>query len=85
MLNDYDAIATVAVKNLESATNEDEKLKDTQTLSTTFMTEFPYVVTVYAPDRLIYRMDHAVGWPSTEDPYASGGDRMLWLPKLRAP
>lgn len=34
-----------------------------------FMTEFPYIALQYAPSRLIYRTENAVGWPSEEDPY----------------
>lgn len=34
-----------------------------------FMTEFPYIALQYAPNRLIYRTENAVGWPSDEDPY----------------
>lgn len=34
-----------------------------------FMTEFPYIALQYAPSRLIYRTENAVGWPSEENPY----------------
>lgn len=34
-----------------------------------FMTDFPYIALQYAPSRLIYRTENAVGWPSEEDPY----------------
>jgi peptide/nickel transport system substrate-binding protein len=34
-----------------------------------FMTEFPYIALQYAPNRLIYRTENAVGWPSEENPY----------------
>lgn len=34
-----------------------------------FMTEFPYIALQYAPSRLIYRTENAVGWPSDENPY----------------
>jgi len=34
-----------------------------------FMTEFPYIALQYAPSRLIYRTENAVGWPSEDDPY----------------
>ncbi|MFB9378836.1 ABC transporter substrate-binding protein [Kineococcus gynurae] len=34
-----------------------------------FMTEYPYIALQYAPSRLIYRTENAVGWPSEENPY----------------
>lgn len=34
-----------------------------------FMTQFPYIALQYAPSRLIYRTDNAVGWPSEDNPY----------------
>jgi peptide/nickel transport system substrate-binding protein len=34
-----------------------------------FMTEFPYIALQYAPSRLIYRTENAVGWPSEDNPY----------------
>ncbi|NYE71334.1 ABC transporter substrate-binding protein [Microlunatus parietis] len=34
-----------------------------------YMTEFPYLALNYAPGRIDYRLDKAVGWPSAENPY----------------
>lgn len=49
-----------------------------------FMTEFPYIALQYAPTRLIYRTNNAVGWPSDENPYPV--DQLLRLaPELRPP
>ncbi|WP_425839123.1 ABC transporter substrate-binding protein [Microbacterium sp. PA5] len=49
-----------------------------------FMTEFPYIALQYAPSRLIYRTDNAVGWPTEEEPYPV--DQPLRLAtKLRPP
>jgi peptide/nickel transport system substrate-binding protein len=49
-----------------------------------FMTEFPYIALQYAPSRLIYRTDNAVGWPSEDNPYPV--DQLLRLaPELRPP
>lgn len=49
-----------------------------------FMTEFPYIALQYAPSRLIYRTDNAVGWPSDENPYPI--DQLIRLaPELRPP
>ncbi|WP_420114458.1 ABC transporter substrate-binding protein [Pseudactinotalea sp.] len=34
-----------------------------------YMNEMPYIALQYAPARLIYREDHAIGWPSEDNPY----------------
>ena len=40
---------------------------------------------IYAPARIIYRTDKAVGWPSEQDPYANPpDDRLLILTHLTA-
>lgn len=49
-----------------------------------FMTEFPYIALMYAPSRLIYRTENAVGWPSEENPYPI--DQLIRIaPELRPP
>ncbi len=49
-----------------------------------FMTEFPYIALQYAPNRLIYRTENAVGWPSDENPYPV--DQLIRIaPELRPP
>ncbi|MEH3089370.1 MAG: ABC transporter substrate-binding protein [Microbacterium arborescens] len=49
-----------------------------------FMTEFPYIALQYAPNRLIYRTNNAVGWPSEDNPYPV--DQLIRvLPNLRPP
>ena len=54
--------------------------------STTMMTQFPVTSLIYAPTRIIYRTDNAVGWPSEQDPYANPtDDRLMILTHLRAP
>jgi peptide/nickel transport system substrate-binding protein len=50
------------------------------------MTEYPVTSLIYAPARIIYNSDKAVGWPSEADPYAQpSDDRLLILTRLRAP
>jgi len=34
-----------------------------------YMEQMPYIAVQYAPARLIYREDNAVGWPSEDNPY----------------
>ncbi len=49
-----------------------------------FMTDFPYIALQYAPSRLIYRTNNAVGWPSDENPYPV--DQLIRIaPELRPP
>ena len=43
------------------------------------MTQFPVTSLIYAPARVIYRSDKAVGWPSAEDPYAHPTDNPLLI------
>ena len=45
--------------------------------STTMMTKYPVTALLYAPARIIYRTDKAVGWPSEQDPYANPQDDKL--------
>jgi peptide/nickel transport system substrate-binding protein len=48
------------------------------------MTKYPVTPLIYAPARILYRTDKAVGWPSEEDPYAQpADDRLLILTHLR--
>ena len=55
-------------------------------LVNTMMTEYPVTSLIYAPSRIIYNSDKAVGWPSEADPYAQpADDRLLILTRLRAP
>ena len=50
------------------------------------MTQYPVTPLIYAPARIIYRTDKAVGWPSEQDPYANPlDDRLLVLTRLTAP
>jgi peptide/nickel transport system substrate-binding protein len=49
------------------------------------MTDYPVLPILYAPARAIYRTDHAVGWPSAEDPYANPQDQpLVWITHLTA-
>ena len=50
------------------------------------MTGYPVTALIYAPARILYRTDKAVGWPSEEDPYANpSDDRLLWMTHHTAP
>ncbi len=52
-----------------NTTDEAEAKKLQDAVIDVFMTEFPYIALQYAPNRLIYRTENAVGWPSDENPY----------------
>jgi peptide/nickel transport system substrate-binding protein len=49
-----------------------------------YMQEMPYIALQYAPARLIYREDNAVGWPSEENPYPTN-NQLRVLVSLRPP
>lgn len=52
----------------------------------TMMTQFPVTSLIYAPARILYRTDHAVGWPTEQDPYAHPvDDKLIILTHLTAP
>ncbi|MDF2145582.1 ABC transporter substrate-binding protein [Knoellia sp. p5-6-4] len=74
------------VKELSAAIDPEEQKRLVGDLVETMMTKYPVTSLVYAPARIIYRSDKAVGWPSEEDPYAQpADDRLLILTRLRAP
>lgn len=66
-----------AVAALTSATTEAEQKAHLGVLVQSMMTQYPVIPLLYAPARLTYRTDHAVGWPSAENPYANPQDNML--------
>ncbi|MFT4280099.1 ABC transporter substrate-binding protein [Microbacterium sp.] len=57
------------VATWSNTTDEAEAKKLQDEVIDVFMTEFPYIALQYAPSRLIYRTDNAVGWPSEDNPY----------------
>jgi peptide/nickel transport system substrate-binding protein len=75
-----------AVKDL-SGTTDPAKVKElVGVMVKAMMTDYPVLPILYAPARGIYRTDHAVGWPTEEDPYANPQDGMLViLTHLTAP
>ena len=69
-----------------AATTKDAQKQSLGELVDVMMTQYPVTPLIYAPSRIIYRTDHAVGWPSEEDPYANpSDDRLLVLTHLSAP
>ena len=75
-----------SVKNLSESTDEANQKKYLGELVDTMMTQYPVTPLIYAPARIIYRTDKAVGWPSEQDPYANpSDDRLLVMTRLSAP
>ena len=74
--------ATVAA--LSGATDPEEQKKLNAVLVDTMMNQYPVTSLIYAPARMIYRTDKAVGWPSEEDPYATNSDMLLIMTHLRS-
>ena len=74
------------VEELSATVDPAEQKRLVGDLVNTMMTEYPVTSLIYAPSRIIYNSDKAVGWPSESDPYAQpADDRLLILTRLRAP
>ena len=74
------------MKNLSESIDKGDQKKYLGELVDTMMTKFPVTSLIYAPARIIYRTDHAVGWPSEQNAYANpSDDRLLVMTRLTAP
>ena len=81
-----DAATDKTVADLGGTTDPAKQKEYVGQLVNTMMTQFPVTSLIYAPARIIYRTDHAVGWPSEQDPYAHPtDDRLIILTHLHAP
>ena len=79
-----DPATDATIKELSSTTDEAKQKQLVGTLVDTMMTQYPVTPLIYAPARILYRTDKAVGWPSEEDPYAQpADDRLLILTHLK--
>lgn len=75
-----------AIGALAGATDDAAAKEQVGVLVNAMMTDYPVLPILYAPARAIYRTDHAVGWPSAEDPYANPQDQpLVWITHLTAP
>lgn len=75
-----------AIAQLSGATSREEQKPYLGELVDVMMTEYPVTSLIYAPSRTIYRTDHAEGWPTEDNPYASGADdRLLVMTHLVPP
>lgn len=74
------------IAQLSGATSREEQKPYLGDLVDVMMTEFPVTSLIYAPSRTIYRTDNAEGWPTEDNPYASGADdRLLVMTRLTPP
>ena len=81
-----DPAIDAAVSKLAGSTSKEEQKANLEPLVDAMMTQYPVTPLIYAPARILYRTDKAVGWPSEQDPYANpSDDRLLVLTHLTAP
>ncbi|WP_330475550.1 ABC transporter substrate-binding protein [Terrabacter sp. C0L_2] len=81
-----DPAVDAAVTKLASDTDKESQKRDLAPLVETMMTKYPVTALIYAPARILYRTDKAVGWPSEENAYANPqDDKLLVLTHLTAP
>jgi peptide/nickel transport system substrate-binding protein len=73
-----------AAKDLAATTDPNDQKKYVGILVDTMMTKYPVTSLFYAPARMIFRTDKAVGWPSEKDPYATNSDMLLIMTHLRS-
>lgn len=75
-----------AIAQLSGATSREDQKPYLGDLVDVMMTQFPVTSLIYAPSRTIYRTDNAEGWPTEDNPYASGADdRLLVMTRLTPP
>lgn len=81
-----DPATDAAVAAIASTTDQAVIKEKVGELVNTMMTRYPVISLIYAPARLIYRTERAVGWPTPDEPYAHPqDDRLLLVTNLRAP
>lgn len=80
------AAADAAIADLSKGTTRAEQLAPLAKLVNIMVTEYPVTSLIYAPARILYRTQNAVGWPSADDPYANPqDDKLLVMTHLSAP
>lgn len=79
-----DASTDATVKELSATVDEAKQKELVGKLVDTMMTKYPVVPLIYAPARIFYRTDKAVGWPDEANPYAQpADDRLLIITNLK--
>jgi len=81
----YDDPATNdIIAKLSGSTDPAEQKALVGQLVDIMVTQAPVTPLFYAPARMIYRTDKAVGWPTEDDPYATNSEMLLIMTKLRS-
>ncbi len=81
----YDDPATNdIIAKLSGSTDPAEQKTLVGQLVDIMVTQAPVTPLFYAPARMIYRTDKAVGWPSEADPYATNSEMLLIMTKLKS-
>ncbi len=75
-----DAIVT----KLSGSTDPAEQKSLVGQLVDVMVTQAPVTPLFYAPARMIYRTDKAVGWPSEADPYATNSEMLMIMTRLKS-
>lgn len=72
------------IKKLSGSTDPAEQKQLVGQLVDVMMKSAPVTPLFYAPARMIYRTDKAVGWPSEADPYATNSEMLMIMTKLKS-
>jgi peptide/nickel transport system substrate-binding protein len=81
-----DPASQAIVTKLDQTTDKAEQKALTGQLVDIMMKQFPVTALIYAPSRILYRTDKAIGWPSEQDPYGNpADDKLLIITHLTPP
>lgn len=70
------------MNRLRVATDLESQVPILHGIQQIMVNELPYITLYYGPTWFEYRTEHAVGWPSPEDPYAHPGNRLIIITHL---
>jgi len=79
-----DPATDAVISKLSGSTDPVEQKALVGKLVDVMMTQAPVTPLFYAPARMIYRTDKAVGWPSEANPYATNSEMLLIMTHLRS-
>ncbi|HEY3407312.1 MAG TPA: ABC transporter substrate-binding protein, partial [Propionicimonas sp.] len=72
------------VAKLSGSTDPAEQKSLVGQLVDVMVTQAPVTPLFYAPARMIYRTDKAVGWPSEANPYATNSEMLMIMTRLKS-
>jgi peptide/nickel transport system substrate-binding protein len=79
-----DPATDAIVAKLSGSTDPAEQKTLVGQLVDIMVTQAPVTPLFYAPARMIYRTDKAVGWPTEADPYATNSEMLLIMTRLKS-